>query len=200
MWPPGATRRRPHGVGRRSRGREVPSRRARCIDQNLPAPFLGVAGLNASFVGKGFNLTDMVALSGGHTIGMAQCQNFRGRLYNESNINTTYATKLKLNCPQSGGNTNLAPLDDDTTIPPNPDLFNNDYFINLQSEKGLLHSEQVLYNATAAAGATEDIVKAFASSQAAFFSAFASAMAKMANLSPLTGSQGQVRSVCSIPN
>ncbi|KAF6994884.1 hypothetical protein CFC21_011485 [Triticum aestivum] len=170
------------------------------IDQNLPAPFLGVAGLNASFVGKGFNLTDMVALSGGHTIGMAQCQNFRGRLYNESNINTTYATKLKFNCPQSGGNTNLAPLDDDTTIPPNPDLFNNDYFINLQSEKGLLHSEQVLYNATAAAGATEDIVKAFASSQAAFFSAFASAMAKMANLSPLTGSQGQVRSVCSIPN
>ncbi|KAF6983585.1 hypothetical protein CFC21_001747 [Triticum aestivum] len=142
----------------------------------------------------------MVALSGGHTIGMAQCQNFRGRLYNKSNINTAYATKLKLNCPQSGGDTNLAPLDDDTAIPPNPDLFNNDYFINLQSEKGLLHSDQVLYNATAAAGATEDIVKAFASSQAAFFSAFASAMVKMANLSPLTGSQGQVRSVCSIPN
>uniref|UniRef100_A0A453APJ6 Plant heme peroxidase family profile domain-containing protein n=2 Tax=Aegilops tauschii TaxID=37682 RepID=A0A453APJ6_AEGTS len=142
----------------------------------------------------------MVALSGAHTIGMAQCQNFRGRLYNEPNINTTYATKLKLNCPTSGGNTNLAPLDDDTATPPNPDLFNNDFFINLQSEKGLLHSDQVLYNATAPAGATEGIVNGFASSQAAFFSAFASAMVKMANLSPLTGSQGQVRTVCSIPN
>ncbi|KAF6988285.1 hypothetical protein CFC21_005848 [Triticum aestivum] len=169
-------------------------------NQDLPPPFLDVAGLNASFAGKGFSLTDMVALSGGHTIGMAQCQNFRNRLYNEPNINTTYATKLKLNCPTSGGNTNLAPLDDDTATPPNPDLFNNDFFINLQSEKGLLHSDQVLYNATAPAGATEGIVNGFASSQAAFFSAFASAMVKMANLSPLTGSQGQVRTVCSIPN
>ncbi|XP_037437551.1 peroxidase 70-like [Triticum dicoccoides] len=133
-------------------------------NQNLPVPFLGVAGLNASFVSKGFNLTDMVALSGAHTIGRAQCQNFRGRHYNESNINTTYATKLKLNCPQSGGNTNLAPLDDDTAVALNPDLFNNDYFINLQSEKGLLHSDQVLYNATAAGCATKDIIKSFASS------------------------------------
>ncbi|KAF6989171.1 LOW QUALITY PROTEIN: hypothetical protein CFC21_006534 [Triticum aestivum] len=126
-------------------------------NQNLPVPFLGVAGLNASFVSKGFNLTDMVALSGAHTIGRAQCQNFRGRHYNESNINTTYATKLKLNCPSPA--TNLAPLDDDTAVAPNPELFNNDYFINLQSKKGLLHSDQVLYNATAAGCATKDIIK-----------------------------------------
>ncbi|XP_044969428.1 peroxidase 2-like [Hordeum vulgare subsp. vulgare] len=168
-------------------------------NRDLPPPFLDVAGLNASFVGKGFSFTDMVALSGAHTIGKAQCQSFRSRLYNEGNINATFATKLMANCPQSGsgGDTNLAPLDDDTATPPNPDMFDNSYFLNLRAEKGLLHSDQVLFNATVASGATEDIVNNFASNQAAFFNAFASAMVKMANLSPLTGTQGMVRRVCS---
>ncbi|KAF6999392.1 hypothetical protein CFC21_015428 [Triticum aestivum] len=167
---------------------------------NLPGPFLDVAGLKASFAGKGLNLTDMVALSGGHTIGMAQCKNFRSRLYTEPNIDSTFQDKLNDTCTPSGNDNSLAPLDD-TATPPTQDMFDNAYFLNLQSNKGLLHSDQALYNATATSGDTEVIVNSFASAQAVFFKAFASAMVKMSNLGPSPGSpQGQIRKECSIPN
>jgi len=64
------------------------------------------------------------------------------------------------------------------------------------SRKGLLHSDQELFNG----GSTDNTVRNFASSKAAFSSAFAAAMVKMANLSPLTGSQGQIRLTCSKVN
>ncbi|KAJ6848753.1 cationic peroxidase 1-like [Iris pallida] len=53
----------------------------------------------------------MVALSGAHTIGQAKCSSFRTHIYNETNIDTSFATSLKANCPSSGGDTNLVPLD-----------------------------------------------------------------------------------------
>jgi peroxidase len=161
----------------------------------LPAPSSNINNLNDAFSPKGFTLTDIVALSGAHTIGQAQCQNFRDRIYNETNINSGYATSLKANCPQpkGSGDSNLAPLD-----PTTPYSFDNVYFTNLKAQKGLLHSDQVLY--AGGSGSADNIVSNFASNPAAFSSAFASAMVKMANLGPLTGSQGQVRLSCSKVN
>lgn len=161
----------------------------------LPAPSSDIVNLTDAFGPKGFSLTDIVALSGAHTIGQAQCQNFRDRLYNETNINSGLATSLKANCPRAtgSGDNNLAPLD-----PTTPYSFDNVYYTNLKSQKGLLHSDQVLY--AGGSGAADNIVSNFASNPAAFSSAFASAMVKMANLSPLTGSQGQVRLSCSKVN
>ncbi|KAF0907511.1 hypothetical protein E2562_018330, partial [Oryza meyeriana var. granulata] len=108
-------------------------------NSDLPAPFFDVVNLTASFAAKGLSQTDMVALSGAHTIGQAQCQNFRDRLYNETNIDTGFATALKANCPQptGSGDSNLAPLDTTT-----PTTFDNAYYRNLLSNKGLLHSDQ----------------------------------------------------------
>jgi len=161
----------------------------------LPAPSSNIADLTNSFGPKGFTLTDIVALSGAHTIGQAQCQNFRERIYNETNINSGFATALKANCPRpaGSGDGNLAPLDTAT-----PSSFDNKYYTDLKSQKGLLHSDQVLY--AGGSGSADNIVSNFASNPAAFSSAFASAMVKMANLSPLTGSQGQVRLTCSKAN
>ncbi|KAF7006765.1 hypothetical protein CFC21_021772 [Triticum aestivum] len=166
-------------------------------NNDLPPPSLDVAGLNTRFAAKGFSSIDMVALSGAHTVGRAQCKNFRNRLYNEANIDPDYAAKLKANCPQptGSGDSNLAQLDD-TPTPVNADSFDNGYFVNLQLNKGLLHSDQVLYTA-GAGGATENIVDSFAANPETFRNAFASAMVKMGNLSPLTGSQGMVRRTCS---
>ena len=79
-----------------------------------------------------------------------------------------------------------------------PYSFDNAYYSNLKSQKGLLHSDQVLFTGTG--GGTDNTVNNFASNPAAFSSAFASAMVKMGNLSPLTGSQGQVRLSCSKVN
>ncbi|KAK4359223.1 hypothetical protein RND71_021452 [Anisodus tanguticus] len=155
-------------------------------NNNIPAPTLNLSGLISSFSNKGLTTREMVALSGSHTIGQARCTTFRNRLYNEANINASFATSVKANCPQSGGNNNLSPLD--TT----PTSFDNVYFKNLQSQKGLLHSDQQLFNG----GSTNSIVNTYSSNSATFFTDFANAMVKMGNLSPLTGTNGQIRKNC----
>nr|BAJ89530.1 predicted protein [Hordeum vulgare subsp. vulgare] len=164
-------------------------------NSDLPPPFFDLVNLTQSFGDKGFTVTDMVALSGAHTIGQAQCLNFRDRLYNETNIDSGLAASLKANCPRptGSGDGNLANLDVST-----PYSFDNAYYSNLKSQKGLLHSDQVLFTGTG--GGTDNNVNNFASNPAAFSSAFALAMVKMGNLSPLTGSQGQVRISCSKVN
>nr|GME12811.1 cationic peroxidase 1-like [Ipomoea batatas] len=129
----------------------------------------------------------MYFCAGSHTIGQARCATFRNRIYNDANINSTFATSLKGNCPQSGGNNNLAPLDVVT-----PTSFDNNYFKNLQSQKGLLHSDQELFNG----GSADSIVNTYSSNPSTFASDFANAMVKMGNLSPLTGSNGQIRKNC----
>ncbi|XP_030541845.1 cationic peroxidase 1-like [Rhodamnia argentea] len=154
---------------------------------NIPAPTLSLSGLISAFSNKGFTAKEMVALSGSHTIGQARCTVFRARLYNENNINATFATSLKASCPSSGGDNNLSPLD--TT---SPTSFDNAYFKNLQIQKGLLHSDQQLFSG----GSTDAQVNAYSGNAATFKTDFANAMVKMGNLSPLTGSNGQIRKNC----
>uniref|UniRef100_A0ACD5Y501 Uncharacterized protein n=1 Tax=Avena sativa TaxID=4498 RepID=A0ACD5Y501_AVESA len=162
---------------------------------DLPAPTSSLAQLQAAFSKKNLDTTDMVALSGAHTIGQAQCQNFRSRIYGgDTNINSAFKTALQAKCPQAtggSGDTSLAPLDTTT-----PNAFDNKYYSNLLSQKGLLHSDQVLFNN----GTTDNTVRNFASNAAAFTSAFTTAMVKMGNISPLTGTQGQIRLSCSKVN
>lgn len=154
---------------------------------DLPAPTLDLSGLITAFSNKGFTTKEMVALSGAHTIGQARCTFFRTRIYNETNIDSTFAKSLQANCPSTGGDNNLSPLD--TT---SPTIFNNDYFKNLQTKKGLFHSDQQLFNG----GSTDSQVNSYSSDTATFRADFANAMKKMGNLSPLTGSSGQVRTNC----
>lgn len=139
-----------------------------------------------------FSLTTTHALhfAGAHTIGQAQCSNFNDHIYNDTNIDAAFATSLQANCPASGS-TSLAPLDTMT-----PTTFDNDYYTNLMSQKGLLHSDQELFNN----GSTDSTVSNFASSASAFTSAFTAAMVKMGNLSPLTGTDGEIRLACGIVN
>ncbi|KAK6789945.1 hypothetical protein RDI58_013745 [Solanum bulbocastanum] len=156
-------------------------------NSDIPAPTLNLSSLISSFSNKGFNSREMVALSGSHTIGQARCTTFRNRLYNETDINATFATSLKSNCPQSGSDNNISPLD--TT---SPTTFDNIYYKNLRIQKGLLHSDQQL----SSGGSTDSIVNTYSSNSATFFTDFANAMVKMGNLSPLTGTNGQIRKNC----
>ncbi|KAJ1412209.1 Plant peroxidase [Sesbania bispinosa] len=50
---------------------------------NLPPPFFNFSQLLFSFQSHGLNLKDLVVLSGGHTIGFAQCSSFRDRIFND---------------------------------------------------------------------------------------------------------------------
>ncbi|KAI3829488.1 hypothetical protein L1987_03613 [Smallanthus sonchifolius] len=155
-------------------------------NSNLPSGASSLSTLISSFSNQGFTANEMVALSGAHTIGQARCTVFRNRLYNDNNINASFAASLTPNCPTSGGDNNLSPLDSTATS------FDNRYFSDLINQRGLLHSDQELFNG----GSADAQVRTYNSNPTTFFRDFASAMLKMSNLSPLTGSSGQVRTNC----
>ncbi|GJX87029.1 peroxidase 4, partial [Tanacetum coccineum] len=97
------------------------------------------------------------------------------------------------NCPRASGSgdNNLAPLDVQT-----PNAFNNDYYKNLIAKKGLLHSDQQLFNG----GSADSTVRQYSSNPSQFSSDFAAAMIKMGDFRPLTGSSGEIRRNCRRPN
>ncbi|KAF8378880.1 hypothetical protein HHK36_030229 [Tetracentron sinense] len=67
------------------------------------ADILAVAARDASVAG--LSARDMVALSGSHTIGQAQCVTFRDRIYNNaSDIDAGFASTRKRRCPTNDGN------------------------------------------------------------------------------------------------
>nr|AFK49124.1 unknown [Lotus japonicus] len=156
-------------------------------NNTIPGPFLSLSGLITNFANQGLSVTDLVALSGAHTIGLAQCKNFRAHIYNDSNIDASYAKFLKSKCPRSGNDDLNEPLDRQTPI-----HFDNLYFKNLMDKKVLLHSDQQLFNG----GSTDNLVKKYATDRAAFFKDFAKGMVKLSNIKPLTGSKGQIRINC----
>jgi peroxidase len=63
-------------------------------------------------------------------------------------------------------------------------------------KKGLLQSDQELFSG----GSTDSIVSEYSRNPAKFSSDFASAMIKMGDISPLTGTAGQIRRICSAVN
>ncbi|GLT68628.1 hypothetical protein SLA2020_408390 [Shorea laevis] len=175
-------------------GRRDSTTASRTLAQSeLPLTTDNVGRLISRFGSKGLSARDMVALSGSHTIGQAQCVTFRGRIYNGSNIDAGFASTRRRRCPANTnqGNANLAPLDLVT-----PNSFDNNYFKNLIQKKGLLESDQVLFSG----GSTDSLVSEYSKNQATFKSDFAAAMIKMGDIDPLTGSKGIIRRVCSAVN
>ena len=63
---------------------------------------------------------------------------------------------------------------------------------NLVGQRGLLHSDQELFNG----GAADALVQQYIGSQSAFFKDFVEGMIKMGDITPLTGSNGQIRMNC----
>lgn len=163
-------------------------------ESSLPSFTDSLESLTNRFDGNGLSVKDMVALSGAHSIGQAQCLTFRGRIYsNTSDIDANFARTRGRRCPAAAnnGNSNLAPLDLVT-----PNQLDNNYFKNLIQKKGLLASDQVLFSG----GPTDSIVSEYSSKPAKFKADFATAMIKMGNINPITGSAGQVRKICSALN
>ncbi|KAF3544641.1 hypothetical protein DY000_02002080 [Brassica cretica] len=167
----------------------------------LPSPFFTLDELKASFAFAGLNRTsDLVALSGAHTFGRAQCQLVTPRLYNFNNTNgpdpsidTTYLTQLRALCPENGDGTVVANFD-----PVTPNTFDNQYYTNLRNGRGLIQSDQELFSTPQAD--TIPLVEQYSSNRSVFFKAFVEAMIRMGDLQPLTGNQGQIRLNCRVVN
>ncbi|KAL6963355.1 peroxidase [Sarracenia purpurea var. burkii] len=171
-------------------------------NNGLPSPFDTLDAITAKFAAVGLNLTDVVILSGGHTIGLARCATFSTRLFNfsgtgaaDTTMDTTMVSDLQSLCPVNGDGNNTAPLDRNSV-----DLFDNHYFQNLINGKGILESDQILFSSVGAATTTKSLVQLYGNNLNLFFNDFTNSMIKMGNISPLTGSNGEVRKNCRVVN
>ncbi|KAF4361297.1 hypothetical protein F8388_001186 [Cannabis sativa] len=111
-----------------------------------------------------------------------------------SDIDANFARTRQRRCPAVSSpkaDAMLAALDLVT-----PNSFDANYFKNLIQKKGLLESDQVLFSG----GSTDAIVTEYSKSPKTFRADFASAMIKMGDIQPFTGSAGQIRRICSIVN
>ncbi|XP_072992561.1 peroxidase 47 [Typha latifolia] len=159
---------------------------------NLPAPTLNSTALIQMFVGQhGFTVQELVALSGGHTLGVARCSSFKNRLKNfdatndvDPSLEPNFAKTLSTTC--SGGDTAVQAFD--STM----NTFDNAYFSALQRGWGVLTSDQTLFTSPQ----TKSIVNAFAMNQAMFFFIFQQGMLRMGSLDVKEGNQGEVRLNC----
>ncbi|KAI4307572.1 hypothetical protein L6164_030744 [Bauhinia variegata] len=155
----------------------------------IPPPTSTLTNLISRFRAQGLSAKDMVALSGAHTIGKARCTSFRNRIYNETDIDVSFAKIRQRKCPRTSGSgdNNVAVLDFQT-----PNSFDNNYYKNLINKRGLLHSDQVLFNG----GSTDSLVRQYSQNDKSFDSDFVAAMIKMGDIKPLTGSKGEIRKNC----
>ncbi|GLT80344.1 hypothetical protein SLA2020_517870 [Shorea laevis] len=164
------------------------------VNSNLPKPGFNLDQLNTMFARHGLSQTDMIALSGAHTIGFSHCSRFSNRIYNFSptnridpTLNFQYALQLRQLCP-----VNVDPSIAINMDPTTPQTFDNAYFTNLQQGKGLFSSDQILFTDPR----STPTVNLFASNNAAFQQAFVTAITKLGRVGVLTGDQGEIRQDC----
>ncbi|GMY26727.1 peroxidase 11 [Fagus crenata] len=171
---------------------------------NLPNANEGLLSIISKFLYQGLSVTDMVALSGAHTIGRARCANFRARIYGDFEttsghdpISESYLSNLKSICPPitGEGDNNITAMDNVT-----PNLFDNSYYHILLKGEGLLNSDQALYSSVFGIE-TKELVKNYAADPVAFFQQFSDSMVKLGNIANPDGFfTGEVRRNCRFVN
>ncbi|KAL2537047.1 Peroxidase superfamily protein [Forsythia ovata] len=169
---------------------------------NLPGFTDSVDVQKQKFAAKGLNTQDLVTLVGGHTIGTSACQFFRYRLYNftstggaDPSINSTFLPQLQSLCPANGDASRRVGLDNGSE-----NRFDSSFFANLRDGRGILESDQKLW--------TDDSTKTFVQRflgirgllGLTFSAEFGKSMVKMSNIEVKTGTNGEIRKVCSAIN
>lgn len=141
--------------------------------------------------------------AGGHTIGMARCENFRQRIYGDfeatagaNPLSEALLKKLKSVCPAAGGGEdNISALDYST-----PKLFDNSFYQILLRGEGLLNSDQEMYSSLFGVQ-TKNLVRKYAEDSLAFFQQFSDSMVKMGNITNSESfTDGEVRKNCRYAN
>ncbi|KAI8533408.1 hypothetical protein RHMOL_Rhmol10G0007300 [Rhododendron molle] len=171
---------------------------ASLVSGNLPEPFFDLSQLTAIFAKNNLSQSEMIALSGAHTVGVSHCSRFANRLYNFSSsspvdpsLNPNYAQQLMQECPQNADPDPFVVLD-----PVTPQIFDNVYYQNLVGGKGLLTSDEVLFTNSA----SRRLVKNFARNPRNFNLAFVRALRQLGRAGVKTGSQGEIRKDCTAFN
>lgn len=170
---------------------------ASSVPGQLPEPNQTMDQLLAVFKAHGLNMSDLVALSAAHSVGLAHCSKFANRLYNyqpgqptDPTLNPRYARFLESKCP-NGGPDNLVLMDQSS-----PAQFDNQYYRNLQDGGGLLGSDELLYTDNR----TRPMVDSLANSTGAFYQAFADAIVRLGRVGVKSGRRGNIRKQCDVFN
>ncbi|KAK7336083.1 hypothetical protein VNO77_16612 [Canavalia gladiata] len=160
------------------------------VEGSLPKGNFKLDELNRMFSNNGLTQTDMIALSGAHTVGFSHCDQLTNRLYSspvDPTMDPNYAQQLMASCPQNPDPSVVVPLDVQT-----PSSFDNLYYRNLLQGQGLLTSDQVLFTDPK----SQPTVLQFANSASEFNGAFVTAIRKLGRVGVKTGSQGEIRRDC----
>ncbi|KAG6519544.1 peroxidase 5-like [Zingiber officinale] len=156
----------------------------------LPSPDFKLARLTDLFISKGLSQTDMVILSGAHTVGIAHCDAFSDRLdSHDPTLDAKYARALRNQCPPLSNNT--VPMD-----PKTPHKFDNRYYRLVLENRGLFTSDHTLISTQG----TTTLVKRLGGNYKRFQRKFAQSIVKMGAIGVLTGYDGEVRSNCRVVN
>ncbi|KAI4318389.1 hypothetical protein MLD38_032099 [Melastoma candidum] len=172
--------------------------REKSANEQLPSPFEPLDNIITKFASKGLDVKEVVVLSGGHTIGSAQCFTFKRRLFDfngsgkpDPTLDASFLTNLQTTCPKpDGSNSNLAPLDATNK------RFDGIYYSALLNNSGLLESDQAL----AVDRRTAPMVYNYANNPDSFWNDFGTSMVKMGSVGVITGGNGQIRRKCGSVN
>ncbi|XWS64089.1 hypothetical protein CRYUN_Cryun06bG0157200 [Craigia yunnanensis] len=169
-------------------------------NNNIPGPFSNFTTLLGLFNNQGLDTTDLVLLSGAHTIGIAHCPTFSSRLYNSTGpggvdptLDSEYAANLKANkCKTPNDNTTKVEMD-----PGSFNTFDLSYYTLLTKRRGLFQSDAAL---TTNSTSLVLINQLLSSPQNFFYTEFAKSMEKMGQINVKTGSEGEIRKQCAFVN
>ncbi|KAE8712588.1 Peroxidase 64 [Hibiscus syriacus] len=148
--------------------------------RQLPASTFNISQLQQNFAQRGLSIEDLVALSGGHTLGFSHCSSFQNRIHSfnatldvDPTMQPSFAARLRSVCPAHNKVKNAgSPLDSTSFV------FDNAYYKLLLQGKSIFSSDQALLTNPK----TKALVSKFASSQKAFEKAFVDSMIKMSSL------------------
>ncbi len=168
------------------------------VTGKIPEADFNLPKLVSMFAEHDLTQTDLIALSGAHTIGAFHCSKFSSRVYNYSSsspidpsMDPTYAQNLQKQCSQNTNPNFVVSMDSQT-----PTTFDNLFYQELVAGKGLLTSDQVLYSDPSSRATVVD----YANNQGDFNSAFVSAMRKLGRVGVKTGNEGEIRRNCAAFN
>ncbi|KAF7820202.1 peroxidase 65-like [Senna tora] len=165
------------------------------VDRALAKPDFTMDLIIERFTSKNFDVREMVALTGAHTIGFTHCKEFANRIFNFSrtspvdpSLHPKLAEGLRRICQNYTHDPAMSAFNDVRS----PSKFDNAYFQNVLKGLGLLSSDALL----AKDARTRPIVEEYANNQEVFFRDFAKAMEKLNVLGVKTGKDGEVRNRC----
>ncbi|KAL9242520.1 hypothetical protein vseg_016512 [Gypsophila vaccaria] len=171
--------------------------KSRSVDVDLPSPDFTVAQAQKAFAKRGLNVNDMVALLGGHTVGVAHCNFFEDRVTDfqgtgapDGTMDKGLLQKLQGLCGKQDTNPSTF-LDQNTSF-----TVDNEYYKQIMMRKGVLQIDQEI----ALDSKTSKIVSDLGRDNKVFRKRFANAMIKMGMIRVLQGNAGEIRRKCSVFN